>query len=307
LPRVNVLVIGAGAIGGLFGGLLSREARVVLHGHHGPYQVPRGGLVLSDETGATELVITTIAEAIPPGEDYDLIIVATKATANRKVAMSLRAHLGERTRVLILQNGMGNEEVFGRAVRREKILRGVVYEGVVRQNANRIVWWGKGVTYIGHYFFPSQSLEDPYLVELTNLLAACGLKARVAADIRREVWKKLIINAAMNPLGAITGCENRALVENRDTRELLGLLVREGERAARIEGYTFDLLSKVEDLARRTGRNLNSMLQDFRRGRRSEIEFLNGFLVRYAEAHNEELPHHRSMTLLVRAIEAQYD
>ncbi len=304
---MNILVIGAGAIGSLFGGLLSREARVVLHGPHGAVAIPRPCLSLADEENTNDVNITTFAEGLPHGEEYDLVIVATKATANRKVALSLRSHLGERTHVLLLQNGMGNEDVFGRAVRREKILRGVVYEGVVRQSPSRIVWWGKGVTYLGYYFYPSQSLEDSYLVDLARLMGASGLKARVAADIRREVWKKLIINAAMNPLGAITGCENRALVENRDTRELLGLLVREGERAARIEGYTFDLVGKVEDLARRTGRNLNSMLQDFRRGKRSEIEFLNGFLIRYAEAHNEDLPHNRSLTLLVRAIEAQYD
>lgn len=307
MPRVNILVIGAGAIGSLFGGLLSREARVVLHGPHGAIAIPRAGLSLTDEEQGREESITTLAEGLPAGEEYDLVIVATKATANRKVALGLRSHLGEHTRVLLLQNGMGNEDVFGRAVRREKILRGVVYEGVAHQNPARVLWWGKGVTYLGYYFFPSQSLEDPHLVDIARLLGACGLKARVAADIRREVWKKLIINAAMNPLGAITGCENRALVENRDTRELLGVLVREGERAARIEGYTFDLVGKVEDLARRTGRNLNSMLQDFRRGKRSEIEFLNGFLIRYAEAHNEDLAYHRSLTLLVRAIEAQYD
>ncbi|MFN0150716.1 MAG: ketopantoate reductase family protein [bacterium] len=304
---MNILVIGAGAIGSLFGGLLSREARVVLQGPHGAVAIPRPGISVADEESTQDINITTFAEGLPPGEEYDLVIVATKATANRKVALSLRAHLGERTHVLLLQNGMGNEDVFGRAVRREKILRGVVYEGVVRQSQSRIVWWGKGVTYLGYYFYPSQSLEDSYLVDLASLLGASGLKARVAADIRREVWKKLIINAAMNPLGAITGCENRSLVENRDTRELLGHLVREGERAARIEGYSFDLGAKVEDLARRTGRNLNSMLQDFRRGKRSEIEFLNGFLIRYAEAHNEDLPHHRSLTLLVRAIEAQYE
>lgn len=304
---MNVLVIGPGAIGGLFAGLLSRGARVVVHGEHGAVSPSRAGFIVVDEEAGSEAVPGGLAESLPPGEEFDLIIIATKATANRKVAMSLRPHLGESTRVLVLQNGMGNEEVFGRVVRRERILRGVVYEGVVRAEPGRVVWWGKGATYLGYYFFPSQSLEDPYLVELASLFGSCGLATRVAADIRREVWKKLIINGAMNPVGAIAGCENRALVESRDTRELLTLLVREGERAARIEGYTFDLVGRVEDLARRTGRNLNSMLQDFRRGRRTEIEFMNGFLVRYAEAHNEDLPYHRCVTLLVRAIEAQYD
>lgn len=304
---MNVLVIGAGSLGSLFGGLLSRRARVVLHGSRGVVTGPRAGIVIADEEGAHETRVTTIADALPAGEEFDLVIVATKATANRKVALSLRAHLGEGTRLLVLQNGMGNEEVFGRVVPRERILRAVVYEGVSRASTERVLWWGKGVTYLGYAFFPSQSLEDAFLVDLAETLGACGLKARVAADIRREVWKKLLINSAMNPLGAITGSENRALVENRDTREILGHLVREGERAARLEGYTFDLLAKIEDLARRTGRNLNSMLQDFRRGRRTEIEFLNGFLVRYAESHGEDLPYHRCVTSLVRALEARFE
>jgi 2-dehydropantoate 2-reductase len=307
LPAVNILVIGAGSIGSLFGGLLSRHARVVLHGPHGPLPAPSSGLTIVDEEAGRETLVDTFVEGLPPGEEFDLVVVATKATANRKVALTLRTHLGDDTRLLVLQNGMGNEEVFGRAVRRERILRGVVYEGVIRQDPSRVLWWGKGMSYLGYYFFPSQSLEDSHAVELASLLERAGLRARVAGDIRREVWKKLIINAAMNPLGAITGCENRALVENRDTRELLAFLVREGERAARIEGYQFDLLGKVEDLARRTGRNLNSMLQDFRRGKRTEIEFLNGFLVRYAETHSEDLPYHRCLTLIVRALEAHSD
>src|SRR5262245_1283389 len=304
---MNILVIGAGSIGSLFGALLSRRARVVLHGSRGVVTGLRSGIVVAEDEAGRDTRVTTIAEGLPPGSEFDLVLVATKATANRKVALSLRAHLGQETRLLVLQNGMGNEEAFGRVVRRERILRGVVYEGVFRASPERVLWWGKGVTYLGYPFFPSQSREDPFLVELARLFESAGLRARVAADIRREVWKKLIINAAMNPLGAITGCENRALVESRDTREILGRLVGEGERAARIEGYSFDLLGKVEDLARRTGRNLNSMLQDFRRGRRTEIEFLNGFLVRFAEAHGEDLPYHRCVTSLVRALEAQFD
>jgi 2-dehydropantoate 2-reductase len=290
---VNILVIGAGAIGSLFGGLLSRRARVVLQGSRGVVTTPRSTFAVADEEDARESRITTVADGLPPGHEFDLVIVATKATANRKVALTLRSHLGESTRLLLLQNGMGTEEVFGRVIRRERILRGVV--------------WGKGITYLGYTFFPSQSLEDPFLVELAELFDTSGLKARVAADIRREVWKKLIVNAALNPLGAVTGCENLAIVENRDTRELLGHLVREGERAAKIEGYTFDLLGKVEDLARRTGRNMNSMLQDFRRRKRTEIEFLNGFLVRFAEAYSEDLPYHRCMTSIVRTLESQFE
>jgi 2-dehydropantoate 2-reductase len=304
---VNVLVIGAGAIGGLFGGLLSLRATVVLAGSRGVVAGPRTLFSIHDEEAGRETRVTTIAEGLPPGREFDLVIVATKATANRKVALTLRTHVGETTRLLLLQNGMGNEEVFGRVVRRERILRGVVYQGVFRETAERVLWWGKGVTYIGYPFFPSQSLEDPFLVELAELFEACGLKARVAADIRREIWKKLVINSAMNALGAVTGCENLTLVENRDTRELLGRLVKEGERAAKIEGYSFDLLEKVEDLARRTGRNMNSMLQDFRRRRRTEIEFLNAFLVRFADAHNEDLPYHRCLTSIVRTLEAQFE
>ncbi len=303
---MNILVIGAGSIGGLFGALLSRRARVVLLGSRGIIPSPKP-VTIADEEQAREVRIASFAEALPAGEEFDVVAVATKATANRKVALSLRSYIGEKTRLLLLQNGMGNEDVFGRVMPRERILRAVVYQGVYRESPERILWWGKGLTYLGYPFFPSQSLEDAFLVELAELFEASGLKARVAADLRREVWKKLIVNSAVNPLGAVTGCENLALVENRDLRDLLGHLVREGERAAKLEGYSFDLLGKVEDLARRTGRNMNSMLQDFRRRKRTEIEFLNGFLVRFAEAHNEDLPYHRCLTSIVRSLEAQFD
>lgn len=304
---MNILVIGAGSVGSLFGGLLSRKSRVVLLGSRGVAGGPRAGFTIADEEGAREIRVTALAEGLPAGEEFDLIAVATKATANRKVALSLRSHLGDDTHLLLLQNGMGNEEVFGRVVRRDRILRGVVYHGVYREGPERVLWWGKGLTYLGYPFYPSQSLEDPFLVEAAETFEASGLKTRIVADIRREVWKKLIINAAMNPLGALTGSENLALVENRDTREILARLVDEGQRAARLDGYAFDLLGKVEDLARRTGRNMNSMLQDFRRRRRTEIEFLNGYLVRFAEAHNEDLPYHRCMAALVRALEARFE
>jgi 2-dehydropantoate 2-reductase len=141
---------------------------------------------------------------------------------------------------------------------------------------------------------------------LASLLSASGLEeVSVSADIRADVWDKALGNIGINALGAITGLRNGELVGNTWTAAVMQALVHEAECVARQGGLHLEpAWPRVQDLARRTAGNRNSMLQDLEAGRPTEIEFMNGAVVRMAEAAGLSAPVNACVANLVRGLEA---
>lgn len=301
---MRVLVFGAGAIGSLFGGLLSRAHEVTLVGRPPHLDAIRANGLRIESEAESLLVRPETAERVPAGS-FDLVAIAVKTYDLHDACASLAASGVSPRWILCLQNGIGNEEILRAHFPDEEIVRGLVYHGVSIESPGRIVWFGRGNTLIGRPLVPAHDREaDLEIEDLADVLSASGFPARRAEEIGREIWKKLAVNAAINPLGAITGLPNGALVRSSFLLSLLRAAVRETEDVARAEaGHVIDMAERTMEIALVTGRNRNSMLLDLESGRPTEIEFLSGAIVRLARRRDLAVPVTQTLHALVRGKE----
>ena len=158
---------------------------------------------------------------------------------------------------------------------------------------------GSGPTHLG-----MADGRNERLAPFVALLNRAGIETHVEPAVDRLIWSKLVVNVGINALTALLGVTNGRLVELEESRALLRELVGEAVRVARAAGVSLtfaDPVAAVEEVSRKTGGNRSSMLQDFDRKRQSEIDFINGAIVREAERLGLDVPVNRAVTRLVRA------
>ena len=174
-------------------------------------------------------------------------------------------------------------------------------QGATFLGPGRIRHAGKGPTHIA-----MADGSHRRLVAFATALAQAGFETHVEADVAGLVWSKLVINVGINALTALTGRQNGRLLDLEETRSLMADLVAEAVAVAKARGVTLtyaDPLATVYDVAKKTGANRSSMLQDFDRGRETEIDFMNGAIVREAAELGIPVPVNAAVTRLVKAID----
>ena len=296
---MKILVFGAGAIGSFFGGLLSRHHDVLLIGRAEHVEAIRAhGLRIS---GKTSLIVRPAAAPIvPQGASPDLIFVTTKAydTANAMLALQPTA---DRATFVTLQNGLGNAETIAKTARR--VVAGTTTIGVTFIGPGEIRHAGIGETILGAW----AHVEKADVIRLRDLLAEVGLVAKVTNDVRSELWSKLVVNAAINPLGAIAAVPNGRLVRDKRLLGVLEAVAQEAIAVAKAEGARVDgedLRRRTLLVAKRTAANRGSMLQDLDRRRRTEIDAITGPIIRAAARHRIPVPVNQALYAIVRARES---
>mgnify|MGYP000235734060 CR=1 FL=1 len=293
---MKIVVMGAGAIGSLFGGLLAlRGEDVLLVGRRSHVDaINSRGLKIS---GMTDAIVHLRASTHP--EEGDLILFTVKSYDTEKAASSLI--INDDTIVLSLQNGLGNEEKIAEVVGREHVIGGVTSYGALFLEPGHVSHTGIGETVIGEL---DGSITDR-VSRLSDLLNKAGIMTSVTGSIKRKIWEKLVVNAGINAITAITGVKNGKLLEIPQLRELMRYASLEAVEVGRKQGIDlgYDLIDRVEEVARRTAENRSSMLQDISRGKKTEIDAINGMIVRLGEEVGVDTPVNRILTLLVRGIE----
>jgi len=296
--------VGCGAVGSLFAANLAQLEDVDVWA----YDLDRAhvnaintdGLRL---TGAGDVVGQVRATADPSGlPACDFGIVATKAMhTDGAVAATARAFANGA--VASVQNGVGNEEVIARHVSR--VIRGTTFPAGKLRSPGVVQWDVKGDTTLGP-FEPSPASND----EVEQLADACtrgGMPTHAVADARGAQWRKVIFNAATNPVGALTGLTHGRVCERPDLRALVSALVDEGKAVAAAQGITLD--ADPEELIDHAARpdvaydHKASMLQDVETRRRTEIDYLNGGIGRFGREHGVSTPLNDALTALVKALE----
>jgi 2-dehydropantoate 2-reductase len=181
--------------------------------------------------------------------------------------------------VLSLQNGIGMEEEILRCVAPERFLRGVTAHGATLLGPGRVRWAGVGPTRLGRW----QGPLVPEIEKIIALFRCAEIETEYSEEIERLLWEKLIINCAINPLTALLDRPNGAIVQDPELQEISGAVAREALRVARTHGVALteaEAIERVETVACKTAQNISSMLQDVRRGRPTEIDYINGAVVR---------------------------
>jgi 2-dehydropantoate 2-reductase len=304
----RVCVVGCGAVGSLFAASLAQLEDVEVWAYDLDAEHVRAiaehGLRLS---GAGALVgrphATTDASELPPCE---LGIVATKSM-HTDAAIGAAAHAFVNGAVCSVQNGIGNEETIAEHVPR--VIRGTTFPAGRIVAPGHVQWDVKGDTTIGP-FEPSPAA----MAEVERLAGACtraGLPTNAVADARGPQWRKVIFNAATNPVGALTGLTHGRVCEDSGLRRLVSGLVDEGKAAAAAQQIVLD--ADPEELIDYAARpevayeHKASMLQDVEARRQTEIDYLNGGIVRFGREHGVATPLNEAATALIKGLEASWE
>ncbi len=235
----------------------------------------------------------------------DLVIFLPKSRQTRDAARGALGLFHEGTVGLTVQNGLGNPEIIESVVGLGRVLAGVTMNGSTLLAPGRILHGGRGDTVIGEMKGgPSARAE-----KVAAAFNRAGLSTHVSAEVWNEVWGKLMVNVGVNALTAVTRLRNGAVLEHEETRQILRKLVEEAELVAGRKGIRLpykDAVQKTEDGCRATAQNFSSMLQDILAQRETEVDFINGAIVREGERLGIETPVNRTLTALVKAIEKTY-
>ena len=297
---VDVLVVGPGAMGCLHAALLAEGgARVGLLDHR-PERAARiaaRGISLERDGAVSEAPIACSAEA---GDFHParIILILVKAWATAEATRHALPAAGEDTLMLTLQNGLGNWERIAQVIPAERVLAGTTSTGATLLDEGVVRLAGMGRTLLG-----SPAGRSDRARQAAELLSASGVPAEAVEDVESALWTKAIVNAAINPLTALTRRRNGELLEDEGLRATLALVADEAAAVARACGaeVPVDMASVVEEVCRQTSTNRSSMLQDMLAGRRTEIDFINGEIARRAAEEDIAAPLCAAMTALVRA------
>lgn len=290
-------IIGFGSIGTLVAYALNISGHI-------PYIVTRSRSslkrVLVDPLGNIHEVY---GEIVDLGSDMwidsDVVIICVKAYDIPHLLPILN-RVSERAVIVTLQNGIGSYETVMSTVGRARAAHLVINHGAYRKDQNVVVWVGGSTSYIGSHGVPRSVLEK---IALDLRI----LKVEVVDDINSYRWLKLAVNASINPITAILRSKNSAIVDNQWARYLAEAAVREIQELCRILKIELpkDPLKEVLEIARATGDNYSSMLIDLCERGRTEIDYINGYIVREGVKHGMRLIANEVLYYLVKAIEIQ--
>ncbi len=302
---MHFLVVGPGAMGCLFAARLKMAGYSVTlldYLEERAAQITRQGILVEGVSGeytAKVPVVTGQLQEIP-----DQVLICVKAYKTREAGREIKEAIGPGTVIVTLQNGIGNLETLEGLFGSERVLGGVTSEGATLLAPGKIRHAGQGDTIVG----PGEESDGPAGI-LFSAFNKAGFKTRVVEGVDDLIWGKLIINVGINALTAILRVKNGRLPELAGARCIMEEAVREAVaicEAKEIQLPYPDPIGRVMEVCRATAGNIASMLQDVLRSKMTEIEAINGAIVREGQALGIPTPVNLTLTSLVRGIQETY-
>jgi 2-dehydropantoate 2-reductase len=293
---MNVAVVGAGAVGCYYGFLLAKAGHAVtLIGRPALVEAVRSdGLVLESAAGAGSVPVQATTEGNGVA-GADLVLVCVKSGDTEAAGAMIAPHLGRSATILSLQNGVDNAERLA-AVLGRPVVPVAVYVATAMAGPGRVRHNGRGDLILG----ASDTSE-----RIATALTAAGAPTTVSARALDALWGKLIMNCAYNALSALTQLPYGRLVQGEGVVESMTDVVRECVSVAEAAGVSVppDIFDSVMALSRTMADQLSSTAQDLARGRPSEIDHLNGYVVRRGAALGVPTPANRMLHTLIKLVE----
>ena len=307
-PRVAV--VGAGAVGGYFGGMLARAgAHVTLIGRAAHVNVwTREGLFL-EHADFQESISVSASTDMAAARDAELVLFSVKSTNTEDTAQDLARHLRSDALIVSLQNGVDNVERMRRVAALDPIAA-VVYVASSMPAAGRIKHSGRGDLLIGDVPGRPALARPDDLRRVSAWFEKAGVPCHVSHNIEGDLWTKLILNAALNPISAAVHATYGEAVAVPEVRELMRQLATECVAVARASGVllpTTDYVEMVWRFAETAGHVYSSTAQDLDRGKRTEIDALNGFVVRRGAEVGVPTPANQALLAMVKLREMRVD
>jgi 2-dehydropantoate 2-reductase len=305
---MKITIIGPGAMGTLFAGLLGRSKAkheiwlLDKDAERAKIIESKGIAVEGISNFRQEVKATADADRIGP---CHLVMIFTKSYDTRKALSSIKSLLGENANVLTLQNGLGNFQLISEVVGEDRAIGGITSHGATLLDTATIRHAGKGETVIGK---PDGRISGD-LRQVSAVFNEAGISTKISRDIDGVIWSKLIINAGINALASICCLPNGALLKYEGTKQLLHQAVSEAARVARrkrIKLIYDDPLQKAESVCTATSDNICSMLQDIIHHKRTEIDFINRAIVKQGKSYRVKTPANEMLARRVETMATNY-
>lgn len=302
---MKVAIIGAGALGCLFGAKFSKNNEVILitHGSKSAEAINKNGVYIKE--GEEETIYHQNIKAYATGECnqvVDVAVILVKTTQTQEALQQNLKIIGKDTIVLTLQNGLGNQEVISEYVDDKQLILGTTNHNSVLLENNKIFHSGAGITSIGGVRASKENIEKIY-----NLFISAGFECQISENIGYLLWRKLFINLTINSFTYITLTPIGFISQNSYALEYVKKIISEAVAVAKAEGYDFDekeVVKTVNDVSAAHPKGYSSMSQDRKKGVKTEIDSINGAVVKLAQKHNILTPYNELVVNLVHAIEA---
>ena len=298
---MNIVIMGAGAIGSLFGAKLSKNNNVILIGRKPHVNViNKYGLKIQGKTN-----LNVSIEAFKSAKNAfvvpDLLILAVKSY-DTEVAMKATAPMiGDNTFVMSLQNGLDNIEKIEKFVNRKKIMVCITTHGAIFSKPGFIKHTGIGKTILGALDVKNKQ----QIVTISNIFNKSEIKTTISNDIIKDIWIKAIVNSSINPLTALFNCKNGYILENPILEKILDKICEESSNIASSYGIDIDsssIIRKTKEVIKDTCENHSSMLQSVLNCKKTEIDSINGKLVEIGKKQGNKTTMNEILTYSVKTL-----
>lgn len=302
---MKVAIVGAGALGCVFGARLTTAGHDTWLVHHREEYVDRlndGGLTLEEKDGSTETFdVRATIDAFDVGP-ADLVVVFVKAHQTEAALDQHAACIGPATNLLSLQNGLRHYERLVGIAGEDRAFAGVTYQGAVVEDPGYVRVTSNGPSTFG-------GTDEEAARRIASILEGAGLPVELVDDPRPTIWAKQLVSLPIKPLAALTRLSNGELVDTEETRRLMERIVAEAARVADSKGIDIpmdDPMEVVVEACQESHSHYSSMLQDVWAERKTEIDEVNGAIVDLAREEEVDVPVNELVTDLVRALERGY-
>ncbi|MCE5219807.1 MAG: 2-dehydropantoate 2-reductase [Clostridium sp.] len=305
---MRIAVLGAGAMGSLYGAYLSRYNEVYMIDVNSKIVdcINQRGLVIYEKEENKDVIFPV--SAATSSEDLgimDMIIVFVKNIYTMSAMEKNKSFIGENTLVLTLQNGAGNDRDLEKFVKKENIIIGTTEHNCVSLEPGRISHNSSGITNIGMILYNNHILQ-----QVSDIFKSCSINTKIYENIQEIIWNKLFINISLNSVTAILQCKVGYLHENNDASEIVKMILSEAVDVAIADGTYFnkdEVIQKVEKHIQDDFYDvITSMNQDVLNKRITEIDHINGAIVRAAKEYGIQTPYNQFIVHLLHAIEGMY-
>ena len=304
---MRILVVGAGALGGLVGAHLTEagEDVVLLEiDEKRAALLNQEGLFITEEGKGERKVDIKVITSLTGIDPVDLVFVSVKTYQTEAAVNGVLPVIGDSTRVLSMQNGIGNTDVMAGILGKDRVLSGITYHSIQHTGPNKLRY-RVGIKPI--QIAPYEGKPGPEVEKIGEVFRQAGLNTDVVRNIDHVIWQKLLHNAVVNPVSAITGLNCNQLLDDPDLQAMMREICMEIIAVMEVRGVPIvnkqDPYAPVINSQKALGQNRPSMWQDLNRGLKTEIDALNGAIVAEAERHGLKTPLNWMLVRLVHSAE----
>ena len=310
----KVVVVGAGAIGGLFGSLLSEgglDVTLIDVNRAHIDAISMNGLKIVGYGGDRFIHIKATTDPKQAGVG-DIVIVQCKAMHTENAVKNALPVFGDQTVVVSFQNGIGNEEVIADLIGEQRVIGGLTAQAAIVEAPGVVRNYGDLPTYVGEIFGPDVGSLTPRIEKIAQTFSAAGLNTHGSANIRLDMWIKLLGNIGLSATSGTTDLASADMIKIPELAATIRCAVNEAAAVAAAcgieipEAEKHDILDKLTSTSAGTGESKSSLCADLRAGRPTEIDRIYGTVVRYGKEHGVPTPTIDTLIAIVRGMESHY-